>query len=1326
MANNLSKTEQSGLHIPVNASAEDQATRESFVHEFVNSAVYSALEQPALGVSQFMGKDATKSVSGFFKDFGVEAPKADSSVSGWTANTLGGAIGMLLPFALTRGALNKAGVFGEAAESGLLSNRSTLGLSLKESAYTGFAYGAVLTPSQETDSTGTLLKDRLLGGVGSAATFTTLTAGSIGLGRLAETSVAGRLGIAGALRNPILAGTLSGLPAGAFSSEYDSLTKKGTFASASELGQSMAGMALVGGVFGAKAQLEPSIGSGTTYIADALRSKFNMNVPKFETSTQYPGGTGRDINEPLPIIHDQTEQAGAGKLSTAPEVKSPGTVAGETASSQSAEGASVSGEARTRTASESTARDSAPKPPPVELLPEEHVLLGQIEQIKSASDWSQMSEHIAENVRLQTSSWFDTQMERQAAALPDSELQSLWSNMVRTDLPQAGRVAKQVGSERTQSLWQHQFESLATSPDPQLASGLSRLTVLLEPSRQLPALQELLKLEHPPENVNFTTSSFAAENQLPAAKMLLDKGIVPSLERSNIQTPELANWIFEQPPGDVREQLLSQLGKKIGGSTHSNAHELNEAFKIAQVKAEPGEFDALRNMLLAADPRQQTPESSEIRRNALKDLDAKFVGRLLFHEHNWIASDQIAQSHPDLIKALAVNSRLNGEIPRNDYIASLMTSEPPLTPARLADSLSELAQRGMEQGRKFPLSYGDLEALAEHGVTVAPNEVSPLLGKLREDALQAFGMEQSDSQQISTARLLSDMTLAKEFARNNPELLQTEFAAPIEKAMSDPNLSYDRRLEAARALGELQRAGFDAAQTIHMPDLRMGKFADLSVTEQAAYRSEAERALLDRSSMEQLLGDGPLGRLMPSVFGFASEGGIVGRRQHQVHDNTVDVHLLDVLEKAGKDPRFSKLLPQDQVNTLWASFLHDVAKRENMVDLDHGWTSTSTAWGVLRTLGYPEGQIQRITDIMGRDFDLSYDPDNLNSKRFEDTAVLDDVVTSYRMPGALDMVSILNASDIQSVKADGSWYTPEVVQELEKIRTMAQDRVDYLNRNLLPVMTTEMPKGFGAHELSDYNVMVHSSPDLTGQLLRHLSTIESPQFSMSVSLHTPDHRNVYNDFRTVDSSESQVVAIVDGPFEHIAQAHRGNLSTGKSVGWDGHVELVRRWASDFRAERLAAEAEARLATLNIPPDPKIPAENHPRLAQLRRILSQFNNLDDLTRAAGKDNEYVVAANEINRMLTTEPDGRPLSTHNEIKINNPIVSSIGLLRKPNQTIYFEGASPTDMYYLWQGHVPDYVRSGQAGGAPEGALIVTNDLVKSAKENNLPLVVLNPRN
>ena len=1275
MANNLSSnTEQGSLRANDAPKVDDQSSHQNLFKEFVNSAAYSGLEQPALGVAQFFGNDATKKVTGFFNEFGVEASKPQEFKSaGWFAQTVGGAVGMLVPFTLAKSGLGRVGAFGEAAtaESGLLSNRAAIGLTLKESAVTGFAYGAFLTPSKTTDSTGTLITDRLVGGIGSAATFTSLTAGSLGLGRLAETSVAGKIGLTATLRNPIVSGALAGLPGGIVSSEYDSLTKNHTFASGAELEQSMLGMAVVGGAFGAKAVVAPHIIGGATSIAENLRSRFN--TPQIESQSQFPGGTGRDITGTLPITENPVETT-------------------------------------------SKPQEASAKPP-VELLPEEQSLWTSINRAKTIDDWRQASSQI-QDVRSETSTWFSESLDRQAKSLSTPELQVLWPELLKEDPHQAYRIAKQIGPTRTTDLWKSQLESVSQSGDTQLADGLAKTMVFVEPTAQLDSLKSLLQLEKPPAAVSMASSLLSAENEIPAAKMLVEHGIQPYFELSKGSASDWSKWIFDNAPSETRLGLLNQLSRKVSGTARSSPEDVNEIFHLAQAKSVPSEFESLRNMLKGVDPRQEGRDNVGIRKAALDSLDPKFIGRLLFYEGNWNASDKLAQTNPELVKALAVNSRLSGSLQRSEILTSLMTAEPPLTATGLAESLSNLAQKGMTEGKIFPLTYGDLEALAEHGVVPAPSEVAPLLTSLRQDVLQTFGMDPSGPQQISAARLLSDMTLARSFSKNAPDLFQTEFKEPIESAMADTSLSYERRLEAARVLGELQRSGFGAADSIHMPELRMGKLAELTPQQQKEMRTTVEAALSDRATLAQLLGDGPLGRLIPSVFGMSSEGGIVGRQQHQAHDSTVDVHLLDVVEKAGKDPRFEKLLPKDQVNTLWASFLHDVAKRENMVDYDHGWTSTSTAWGVLRTLGYPDTQIQRITDIMSRDFDLSYDPDTKNSVRFADQNALDDVVAAYRSPGALDMVSILNSSDIKSVKADGSWYTPDVVTELETIRSMAQDRVDLLNKHLLPILTTELPKGFGVHQLSDYNVLAHATPDLTGQLLQHRSTIESPEYSMSVSLVTPEQQKLY-------SNESPVVALVNGPFEHIAQAHRGNLSTGQSVGWDGHVELVRRWATDYRASRLAEEAESRLAALNIPPDSHTAAENYPRLANMRRVLSQFENLDELTKAAGQDNPYVVAATEINKMLTTERDGSALKTHNEIKINNPILSGIGLMRTKNQPVFFEGMPNSGLQELWHGQVPDWVQSGAQGTAPEGALVVPQTLIDAAKASDLPLVILNSK-
>ncbi len=324
--------------------------------------------------------------------------------------------------------------------------------------------------------------------------------------------------------------------------------------------------------------------------------------------------------------------------------------------------------------------------------------------------------------------------------------------------------------------------------------------------------------------------------------------------------------------------------------------------------------------------------------------------------------------------------------------------------------------------------------MVEHGVKVAPEKVPELLHTLRSDVLNSLDLH--GNKPIHRSRLLLSLTLAHSFGKANPKAFETEFTGPVESALADSNLHYGRRLEASKAVGELQRAGFDSAAAIQMPELRMGKLKELSVPEQAAMRQSIEKALFNKDALKAMLGQGPLGRLMPSVFGEASEGGIVGRRQHQTHDFTLDRHLLEVVDRASKDPEFAKLLPKDQENLLWASLLHDVGKKENMVDFDHNRTSTSMAWGILRTLGYSDARIQRITDVMSKDAELSFNPDHPNSVKLANQKEMDNVVNSYRNPDALNMVAILNRADIKSVKADEAWFTPEVIAELDRFKRL--------------------------------------------------------------------------------------------------------------------------------------------------------------------------------------------------------------------------------------------------------------------------------------------------
>jgi hypothetical protein len=1380
-------------------TSEKSSAHRSFFHELTNSALYSAVEQPALGLAQIFSNDAMVSVKNKFSSWGVDVPDSQHrSGSDWYAQTVGGALGMMAPFLLTKSTLGRLGAFGEAAsaEGNVLSTRAAIGLSLKESAITGFTYGALFTPSdQRARDAGVLsfLGDRAASGVGSGLTFAALTAGSIGLGRLSETGLVTRLGLAPVLSNGLVSGTLSGLPGGFVGAEYDALLHHRRAATGAELGEAMLGMSVVGGTFGlasmfarpapaieglrsggvdarsgnggtaaiglggfAEGLLPETRGTGTidTRVlgdsqgrsgiveklaqgpdATGILKKANQGDATNSSGTNPPGDGTTSTGTP-----DATQLQGGSAVAGAPDnAGRSGNVAGDATQRNQRQGGSGLEGPRDNPShdrnGEVAGGDMAPKVVPGEPIPQfinpyeyrqpgtfdqnarieltgsEQDLLRSIRQAKSPEDWRVATEQIDE-LPSDRSNWFNETLDRQAKNLTKDELNTLWPELLQTDPHQGYRIAKVLGPQRMTEIWQDQLKSVQENGNKALEEQLARTTVFIEPGKQLDALGELLKLPQPPPYVDMLSATLAKDNQLAAAKMLADRQITPQIETSGVSPSVWTDWALGLEPGKLRDSVIDQIRRKIGGSTRNAAEELNEVYKTAQGRVPPNEYEKFNAMLTGINPKFGSADGVAIRSTALEGIDAQFIARMSFYEADWAKSDQIAAENPDLIRALAINSKFSASLSRSAYLSDLMSAKPPITAEQLTKSLLDTSNQGYEQGKSFYVSPGDMKALVEHGVKVSPEQVPALLKTLEAEVQSAFDM--NGSQPVNRQRLLTALTLADSFGKSNPEAFQSAFREPIEATLEDSSVAYARRLEAAKALGELQRAGFEEARTIPMPELRMGKLVDLSPAEQRELRQFVEKALFSREGVQSLFGDGKLGRLLPSLFGDATEGGVVGRMQHGTHDFTLDNHLVEVVDRIGKDPDFARLMPKDQVDLLWAGLLHDIAKQENMVDHDHNRTSVSTAWGVLRSLGYSDARIQRITDLMSKDFDLSYDPDTKNSVRLADPRRLDDVVNSYRHADALRMVAILNRSDIKSVKADEAWWTPQVESELQQVQEMASARVAELNKHLLPILPSELPQGFGGYRMSDYSVFGHSSYDL-GQLLKQRSTIESPEYSMSVSLFTPENHKVYSD-------GSQEIALINGPFEHIAQANRANLSTGTSIGWDGQLKLVDQWSRDHRAKDLAFEAEQQLAKIGIPAARNVPAENFPRLTQLRKILGQFENLDELRGAAGDSDPYVQGARSITQLLTHERDGSPLRTNNEIKLNNPIVSGLGLLRNGGQSIYFEGVSPSELQQIWRGPVPDFVGAGPAGSAPAGALVVKPDFVKAAKDNNLPIVIL----
>lgn len=277
----------------------NKPSKANFFEEFGNSFLYSAIQSPLDGVVQLVDNIAgTKLLP---KPQFVHSPSAEKfGTANWYAMEAGSSLGMLLPLlTISAGVKSVIGSTALTDEAGInaLAQRGALGLSLKESALTGFTYGSLFEPSSKNKQNFYL--NRLVNGLSSGLVFSTMTAASIGIGSLAKSSVLTKSSLSSLLTNNVVNSILSSVPGGLIAAETNSLTNTGKFANTKELVQSAYTMGIIGAVFGG---LNSSYSFLKTYpgnfaisqdsssalkpiYANAFNPSVDPVIPKFDIST---------------------------------------------------------------------------------------------------------------------------------------------------------------------------------------------------------------------------------------------------------------------------------------------------------------------------------------------------------------------------------------------------------------------------------------------------------------------------------------------------------------------------------------------------------------------------------------------------------------------------------------------------------------------------------------------------------------------------------------------------------------------------------------------------------------------------------------------------------------------------------------------------------------------------------------------------------------------------------------------------------------------------------------------------------------------------------
>lgn len=138
---------------------------------------------------------------------------------------------------------------------------SALGLSLKESALTGFTYGAVLTPGQSHNKQNLtdFLGQRLESGLSSSLMFSTMTASSLALSSLAKTAALESTVMGKVFTNNLSNSVLASLPGSILGTETNAYFNTGKLASSQDLFQQAYTMGLFSLGFGIMGETKAKI-----------------------------------------------------------------------------------------------------------------------------------------------------------------------------------------------------------------------------------------------------------------------------------------------------------------------------------------------------------------------------------------------------------------------------------------------------------------------------------------------------------------------------------------------------------------------------------------------------------------------------------------------------------------------------------------------------------------------------------------------------------------------------------------------------------------------------------------------------------------------------------------------------------------------------------------------------------------------------------------------------------------------------------------------------------------------------------------------------------
>lgn len=182
---------------------------------------------------------------------------------------------------------------------------------------------------------------------------------------------------------------------------------------------------------------------------------------------------------------------------------------------------------------------------------------------------------------------------------------------------------------------------------------------------------------------------------------------------------------------------------------------------------------------------------------------------------------------------------------------------------------------------------------------------------------------------------------------------------------------------------------------------------------------------------------------------------IIGKKQHNTHAFTLDIHTLKVLQNVCTNPNFEKLPEKDKKLLSIASLLHDITKAEGKIDSQHPEESAFDAFYIIQKLNLEEQDQLKIYELIKTHNWLQ----RLNNEKDPEMVenIAQDIAFDTRRTNTFELAKILCEADLKSVKKDDGFFEAHK-SGLEKMSAKIDRYLKMLKRTQIYLPQTKIPK----------------------------------------------------------------------------------------------------------------------------------------------------------------------------------------------------------------------------------------------------------------------------